>query len=66
MSRMVEVYKLVTKNYSDKIKFDLQSKETPDKEKKDDKKKVIDYLILNQIMLELKKTPKDLEIYPPR
>lgn len=67
MSRMVEVYKLITKHYSDKIKFDMtKSDTTGDKDKKEDKKKVIDFLILNDEMFTNKKTPKDLEVNPPR
>mmetsp|Transcript_92380 Transcript_92380/g.199764 ORF Transcript_92380/g.199764 Transcript_92380/m.199764 type:complete len:96 (-) Transcript_92380:609-896(-) len=58
MSRMVEVYKLVTKNFSDLLT------NSPDNVTK--KPKQCEFLIYNIIMSELKKTPEDLEIKAPR
>jgi len=58
MSRLVEVYKLVTKNFSDYISAIPQNIST--------KPKNCEFLISNVIMSELKKTPNDLDIPPPR
>jgi len=55
---MVEVYKLVTKNFSDWLSH------IP--ENQSQKPKSCEFLIYNIIMSELKKTPADLEIPPPR
>lgn len=67
MSRLVEVYNLVCRAYSEMItKHPVNISLNFDQKKMEAKAFKTDFLILNQIMSELKKTPKDLEIYPPR
>jgi len=67
MSRLVEVYNLVTRSYSELVTLsEINKHYNTDAKKGDVKAFKTDFLILNQIMSELKKTPQDLEIYPPR
>lgn len=67
MSRLVEVYNLVCRAYSEMVSMsEINKVFNTDPKKGDVKQFKTDFLILNQIMSELKKTPQDLEIYPPR
>jgi len=67
MSRLVEVYNLVCRAYSEMVtKSPTNNQFNFDAKKMEAKAFSTSFLILNQIMSELKKTPQDLEIYPPR
>jgi len=63
MSRLVEVYNLVCRAYSEMVSMSEINKHfNTDPKKGDVKAFKSEFLILNQIMSELKKTPQDLEI----